>query len=176
MRIISGYLGGRIIKSPRGSGKLLRPTTDKARESLFNILSHRISFNGLHCIDLFCGTGSLGLESISRGAFRCTFVDIYTQLVHENIKSLNLSDKCEIIKGEVLRFLRRNTQHYHLGFADPPYYFQYYNDLISLVANCVDFFILEHNTPILELSAYKNNILMQRTIGKSRFTFINFKV
>ncbi|MGB9695709.1 MAG: RsmD family RNA methyltransferase [Ignavibacteria bacterium] len=175
MRIISGYLGGRIIKSPRGLDKHLRPTTDKARESLFNILSHRMNLEGLQCIDLFCGTGSLGLECISRGASRCTFVDTYTQLVYENIKSLNLNDKCEIIKDEVFRFLQKNKQHYHLGFADPPYHFQHYKELISLAAIYIDFFILEHNLPIIELSIYEDKIVMQRIIGKSRFTFINFK-
>lgn len=175
MRIISGSLGGRTIKSPKGLNKHIRPTTDKARESLFNILSHRINFEGIQCIDLFCGTGSLGLECLSRGASRCTFVDTHTRLVYENIKSLNLNDRCEIIKEEVLSFLRRSTQRYDVGFADPPYRFQHYNELITLVSNCVDLFILEHNTPITELSIYENKVVMQRTIGKSQFTFINFK-
>jgi 16S rRNA (guanine(966)-N(2))-methyltransferase RsmD len=176
MRIISGFLGGRILKSPGNSNKNLRPTTDKAREALFNILSNRISFEGLQCIDLFCGTGSLGLECISRGASTCTFVDIYTRLVHENIKLLNLINQCKIVRDEVFHFLQRNTQHYHLGFADPPYRFQDYKKLIFLVSTCIDFFILEHSTAIDELNMYRNKIVTQRTIGKSQFTFINFKL
>jgi len=143
---------------------------------LFNILSHRINFDGFRCIDLFCGTGSLGLECISRGASGCIFVDTHIHLVYENIKLLNLIDKCEIIKDDVFHFLRKNTQHYHLGFADPPYRFQYYKELISLVSTCIDFFILEHNVPNIDFSIYKNKIVMQRTIGKSHFTFINFKI
>ncbi len=89
IRIISGSLKGRFIPVP--DSKLIRPTMDRVRETLFNLLNNRIDFNGIDVLDLYSGSGSFGLECISRGAKHVTFVEknfqIYKNLL-ENIKSL----------------------------------------------------------------------------------------
>ncbi len=89
MRIISGEFKGRLIKVP--DSKLIRPTTDRVRETLFNLLNNRIDFQGIKVLDLYAGSGSLGLECLSRGAEEIHFVEknypIYKNL-QENIDSL----------------------------------------------------------------------------------------
>ncbi len=79
MRIISGIYKSRILKPP--ASNKVRPTSDRAKETLFNVLSNIVDLDGITCIDLFCGTGNLGLESISRGSAKCYFVDTDIKLV-----------------------------------------------------------------------------------------------
>jgi len=124
MRIISGELKGRLIKVP--DSKLIRPTTDRVRETLFNLLNNRISFEGIKVLDLYAGSGALGFECISRGVSHVDFVEknfvIYKNL-SENIESLNLADRCAIHKMEVVRFtsLSKHSS-YDLILADPPFF------------------------------------------------------
>ncbi len=123
MRIISGYLGGRIIKVP--DSKLIRPTTDRVRETLFNILNNKIDFEGISVLDLYAGSGSLGLEALSRGANVIHFVEknfvIYNNLLN-NLKSLNVENKCKIFKTDVIRFTSTLYHNYDLILADPPFF------------------------------------------------------
>ena len=79
MKIISGNLSGRLIKSPKG--RLTRPTSARAKESLFNFLVHglRFNFDQVHVLDLFAGSGSLGIEALSRGAKFCSFIEHFFQ-------------------------------------------------------------------------------------------------
>lgn len=120
MRIVSGNLKGRRIIAPK---KLpVRPTTDMAKEGLFNILTHRIHFQDLEVIDLFAGIGSISFEFISRGTQRITAVDAN----YECIKFLTqTSEKLElnlnIIKSDAFEFLQKTTLKADLIFADPPY-------------------------------------------------------
>ena len=89
MRIISGIFKSRLIKSGKNI-KNLRPTTDRSRESLFNILTNHIELNSKTCLDLFCGTGSFGLECISRGAGKVYFVDKRIDIVKKNVDVLKV--------------------------------------------------------------------------------------
>jgi 16S rRNA (guanine966-N2)-methyltransferase len=106
--------------------KLIRPTTDRVRETLFNLLNNKIDFNGIKVLDLYSGSGSLGLECISRGADEIHFVEknfpIYKNL-QENINSLDVNSACRIFKMEALRF-SQITDHdcYDLILADPPFF------------------------------------------------------
>ncbi|HUO54878.1 MAG TPA: 16S rRNA (guanine(966)-N(2))-methyltransferase RsmD [Rhodoblastus sp.] len=125
MRIVGGRLKGRALLGPRGEG--LRPTSDRLRETLFNILAHSYGdpVPGARVIDLFAGTGAFGLEALSRGADFCLFVDDSTQgraLIRENVEAFGL--------GGVTRIFRRDARKlgdkppgapYDLAFLDPPY-------------------------------------------------------
>ena len=116
MRIVAGELGGRRIRAPRTG--LVRPTSDRVREALFSILG---DVGGLVVLDLFCGTGALGLEALSRGAERVTFVDTAVGAVARNVGDLGVEDRCEIVRGDALRFLGRDGPAYDLVLCDPPY-------------------------------------------------------
>jgi 16S rRNA (guanine(966)-N(2))-methyltransferase RsmD len=124
MRIIAGKYKGRNIISP--NSKFIRPMTDRVRVSLFDILSNKIDFEGIKVLDLYSGSGSIGLEALSRGANVVHFVEknfsIYKQL-QKNIDSLQAGENCRIFKMEALKFSRL-TEHdtYDLIFADPPFF------------------------------------------------------
>jgi 16S rRNA (guanine966-N2)-methyltransferase len=124
MRIISGEFRGRKIKVP--DSKFVRPTTDRVRETLFNLLNNRISFEGIKVLDVYAGSGSLGLECLSRGASEIHFVEknfVIYQNLNENIKSLNALEKCKIFKMEAVKFTQLNKGlSYDLILADPPFF------------------------------------------------------
>ncbi|MDZ7743515.1 MAG: 16S rRNA (guanine(966)-N(2))-methyltransferase RsmD [Bacteroidota bacterium] len=133
MRIISGKHKGRRIQPPV---KLpVRPTTDVAKEGLFNILMSRIDFEELQVIDLFAGTGNISFEFASRGAPRITSVDQNHQcisFISEFAKKLDMSS-IRAIRADVIRFLERSDEAADLIFADPPYDFQHHGRIIQLV-------------------------------------------
>ena len=116
MRIVAGELGGRRIRAPRTG--MVRPTSDRVREALFSILG---DVGGLDVLDLFCGTGALGIEALSRGAARATFVDTAIGSVARNVGDLGLSERAELVRGDAIRFLGRDGPGYDLILCDPPY-------------------------------------------------------
>jgi len=120
VRIIAGSAKGRILKSPKGM--LTRPTLDRTRESLFNILEND-GFNGAQVLDIFAGTGALGLEALSRGAVHCVFIDHRThRLIAENAKICGFSDMYEVLPLEMSRAVSRlQGQKFQYIFSDPPY-------------------------------------------------------
>jgi 16S rRNA (guanine966-N2)-methyltransferase len=132
VRIIAGSAKGRNLKSPKGM--LTRPTQDRTRESLFNVLEN-YGFLGSQVLDVFAGTGALGLEALSRGAEHCVFIDHYTrQLIVENAALCGFTSQCEVLKMEVERALQRlQGRSFHYIFADPPYNKNLINDTIRLI-------------------------------------------
>ena len=120
MRIISGSARGRRLKEPMGMDT--RPTTDKVKESLFNIIQFELE--GRRVLDLFAGTGQLGLEALSRGAEHCTFVDQRREaaaLVKENVKLCRFEGQARVVQGESQAFLRACGEKFDVIFPDPPY-------------------------------------------------------
>src|SRR6476619_3417898 len=125
MRIIAGLYKGRNLKSPPSLD--VRPTSDRLRETLFNVIAPLIE--DARFLDLCAGTGAVGIEAISRGAFHVTFVDQSRKmcgLIEANITSLNVeSDSYEIVVAEAFDYLRRRTkkeaQGFDIIFFDPPY-------------------------------------------------------
>lgn len=119
MRIISGVAGSRKIKVPKD---VSRPSTDRLREALFSILGQRIE--SARVLDLFAGSGALGMECLSRGASSCDFVDESREagkVIQSNLKGLGLEGG-RVVEGDVFRYLRGRNRPYDLIFADPPYY------------------------------------------------------
>jgi len=124
MRIISGKFKGRIITSP--NSKYIRPMTDRVRVTLFDILSNKIDFKSSKVLDIYSGSGSIGLECLSRGADEVHFVErnfaIYKNLV-KNIESLGVEIQCKIFKMEASKFSRMEEhKKFNLIFADPPFF------------------------------------------------------
>jgi 16S rRNA (guanine(966)-N(2))-methyltransferase RsmD len=113
MRVVAGRYGGRTLKAPKGLA--VRPTADRVREALFSILG---DVSGLTVLDLFAGTGALGIEALSRGAAACVFVDIDTRPVAANLEALGID--AEVRREQALAALRAPDQ-YDLVLLDPPY-------------------------------------------------------
>jgi 16S rRNA (guanine(966)-N(2))-methyltransferase RsmD len=135
MRIIAGTLRGRILAAPRD--RSVRPTTDRTKQSIFDILAARVDFEGMEVLDLFSGTGSLGLEAISRGAATVTFVDTSRDslsLLETNIRLLGLESHTTVHQAEVFWFLKNLRRPYDLVFVDPPFALERIGELPNAIA------------------------------------------
>lgn len=125
MRIVGGELRGRPLQTPKSDD--IRPTTDRTREALFNTLSHNWfeSFENMRVLDLFAGTGALGLEALSRGAKHCVFVEQSVEgraLIRANIENFKQTGATKIFRRDATKLGPVGTmQPFDLLFADPPY-------------------------------------------------------
>lgn len=124
MRIITGKAKGLKLKTPANFET--RPTSDRVKESLFSILSGMKNFSEIeNVLDIFAGTGALGLESLSRGAKSAIFIDVATtDLISENIRRAKFESVCEVYRGDfqrVLKKISRQDLKFDLIFSDPPY-------------------------------------------------------
>jgi 16S rRNA (guanine966-N2)-methyltransferase len=125
MRVVGGRLRGRTLAGPKSAA--IRPTADRLRESLFNILVHRYGdpVGGARVLDLFAGTGALGLEAVSRGAAFALFVDDGTEaraLIRQNVEALGLGGVTKIFRRDATRLgAAHPVEPFGLAFADPPY-------------------------------------------------------
>ncbi|MGA7837084.1 MAG: 16S rRNA (guanine(966)-N(2))-methyltransferase RsmD [Ignavibacteriaceae bacterium] len=165
MRIISGEFKGRRINVP--DSKFIRPTTDRVRETLFNLLNNRIDFENRKVLDIYAGSGSLGLECLSRGASEIHFVErnfqIYKNL-QENINSLNAAENCKIYKMEAVKYSQMfENLDYNLIIADPPFF---KDDIYKVVENLV----------INKYFAEDGFMIIERSIQTKEKDIDNFKV
>lgn len=122
MRVIAGTFGGRTLRSVKDLS--VRPTTDRAKQVIFDVLATRVDLTDARVLDLFAGSGSLGLEAISRGAARVTFVEQSVPSIDAlqgNVRALQVSDRIEVVRADVFRYLKGNPFSFDVVFADPPY-------------------------------------------------------
>ena len=124
MRIIGGKFKGRALRAP--ASQSVRPTSDRLRETLFNILAHAHDdpVPGARVIDLFAGTGALGLEALSRGAAHVLFVDQGAEaraLLRENVETLGVAGLCRIFRRDATKLGDAPADRFGLAFLDPPY-------------------------------------------------------
>ena len=120
MRVITGIARGRRLKEPNGMET--RPTTDRVKEGIFSSIQFEVE--GRKVLDLFGGTGQMGIEALSRGAAHCTFVDLQKQavaIIRENVNSTGFADQGTVIQGDALAYLSRCREKFDLIFLDPPY-------------------------------------------------------
>jgi 16S rRNA (guanine(966)-N(2))-methyltransferase RsmD len=175
MRIISGKFGGRKIKPPSHMPNT-RPTTDMAKEGLFNILQHRINFEGIKTLDLFGGTGSISYELASRGAADLTVVEKDAEMhnfIKKNIEMLKV-ENCKIIRLEVFSYLSTCSGQFDFIFAGPPYALSSIDDLPKMIIDkklIVEggYFVLEH-TPRNEYEKFAG-FKFSRNYGTTVFSF-----
>jgi 16S rRNA (guanine966-N2)-methyltransferase len=136
MRIVAGELRGRRLFAPNGHE--FRPTTDRVKETMFNILNNRVEWDGARVCDLFAGSGSLGLEALSRGAARATFVEndrSSLDVLRRNIEALGVAGRCSVEPRRVETYLDSGPAAFDVIFADPPYRFEGAEDMLRGIAD-----------------------------------------
>ena len=178
MRIISGSLGGRRINPPPHMPHT-RPTTDIAKEGLFNIIQNNIELESIATLDLFGGTGAISYELASRGAANLTIVEkdpkMY-EFITKNIEQLKI-ENCKVIKMDVFSFIHQCNSQYDFIFAGPPYALTTIDELPKLVAEKkllkpAGWFVLEH-TPRNDYKKFPQYVT-ERNYGTTIFSiFIN---
>ncbi len=176
MRIISGIFRGRQIRPP-GNFKA-RPTTDFAKESLFNILIHQFSIEDLDVLDLFSGTGSISYEFASRGARSVLAIEMapmHFKFIQETCRSMEM-EQVTVIRADAFRYLKKPTQAFDFIFADPPFDHPGLAELPDLIfstdiLNKQGVFILEH--PGSYSFTAHPRFLQHRKYGGVNFTFFS---
>ena len=178
LRVIGGKAKGRFLKVPKGSR--IRPTSDKVRESLFNIIPPSF-IEGKRFMELFAGTGAVGIEALSRGASHVTFIESnpgHSKMIYENLELCDFKDSAEVICADVLKSLDKYFKEkpgYDIVFIDPPYNFPKWKILLPKVSTNVSIFdygflIFEHlskvsiNTEIEDFSLYGKYIYGDTTL------------
>ncbi|MBL4677204.1 MAG: 16S rRNA (guanine(966)-N(2))-methyltransferase RsmD [Mucilaginibacter sp.] len=174
MRIIGGKLKGLRLNPPKNLP--VRPTTDLAKEALFNILQNQIAFEGITVLDLFSGTGNISMEFASRYAEKVTSVDRSVHCVHylKDASRQHGLSQIETFKADVFKYLAMETEQYDLIFADPPYDL----DKIPTISKVVfernllksdGLLIVEHQS--MQNLANHPSFVEQRKYGHSSFSF-----
>jgi 16S rRNA (guanine966-N2)-methyltransferase len=135
MRVVAGLAGGRRLQAP--AGRKVRPTSERVREALFNALGSMDALGGATVLDLFAGTGALGIEALSRGANAATFVDADPRAVaaiKANLQATGMAERARVVQADVVRFLtERAPQNVDIAFADPPYAFDGWPRLLEVL-------------------------------------------
>ncbi len=132
MQVITGSAGGTKLKAPEGM--LTRPTADKVKQAVFNILQYDIAGNVL---DLFAGSGQLGIEALSRGASSAVFVDARADalsVVRENLRRTHLEDKAQTVRMDYLSYLNSCRTRFRMIFLDPPYIEKYLENAVKRIS------------------------------------------
>jgi 16S rRNA (guanine966-N2)-methyltransferase len=169
LRIIGGSLRGRVLKAPKGTAT--RPTTDRVRESIFNIIAPFIQ--GAYFLDLFAGSGAIGIEALSRGAKKVVFVEKSKRTasgIRANVQMFGLEDRAEVLVGDVWSHVPK-LMDFDLVFADPPFDCGFVGPLLDLVETSgilkdQGFCIIEHSlkeSPPQALSGL--SLIRQRRYG-----------
>jgi len=125
MRVISGSYKGRILKTVKDLS--VRPATDRVKQTIFDVLTHRMDLGGARVLDLFAGSGSLGVEALSRGAAHVTFVETNrdaVRFIERNLQMLGCMDQADVLREDAMWFIKGCKETYDVIFADPPYAFE----------------------------------------------------
>lgn len=149
MKVITGTAKGKPLSTVQGT-EIVRPTSQRIKEALFSAIQFDII--GTETLDLFCGSGQIGIEALSRGATNCTFVDQSKKSIEvtkKNIASTNLEQKSKVVNSEYNAFLQYNSQQYDIIFLDPPYDKGIIQEVLPKLMKCTkqtSIIICEHNT------------------------------
>lgn len=179
MRIVSGTLRGRRFSPPDSFSA--RPTTDFAKENLFNVLNNIIDFEDIKVLDLFSGTGSISYEFASRGCKNITSIELnykHQQFIAKTIRELKIDKAIRSLKGDSFKFVAATKEKYDIIFADPPFDLKEADNLPDMVMekdllNKGGFLILEHSGK----DKYNDHkyFIQTRNYGKVNFTFFGIE-
>lgn len=172
MRVVGGELRGRVLRVPDLEG--LRPTSSRVREAIFDALEARSLVTGARVLDLFAGSGALGIEALSRGAESCLFVESDRRLaacIEQNLDALGLGGPgsgARVVRAEVLSFLGSLATSHDLALVDPPYSFASWPELLARLP--VRTAVLEHSGGLAEVSPFQT--LRSYRHGGTLFTLV----
>ena len=184
MRIVSGYLKGKKIYLSKD--KITRPLKDIVKESIFNIINHskdyKIQIENSIILDLFSGSGSFGLECVSRGAKKVVFNENYPkaiEILEKNIKNLGCGERCHLIKSDCFELLKNLGQKFDIIFLDPPFKEKKIDELIHLIFEKKilrkgGLIIIHRNKKNRESLSKILKIIDTRYYGLSKIIFSNF--
>ena len=178
LRVICGKYRGRGISSPEGKDKV-RPTSGRVKQALFNILRFDIADKVF--LDLFAGTGQMGIEAVSAGARKCILADTDTALAKKNASAILAEDEYEVVSGDcfsVLENLARKGITLDIIFADPPYEAGMYERIIILTKNVLNedgTLVLEHPAEMILDGGENFNVESVRRYGKKSLTLMKGK-
>jgi 16S rRNA (guanine966-N2)-methyltransferase len=149
MRVIGGSARGRSLKLPKELD--IRPTADRVREAMFDVLAHLDLVEGATVADLFAGSGALGIEAASRGASSVVFVEsdrVATAAIQANLDSTRVAEDttCRVVRSDALSWCRADREHFDVAFLDPPYAFDEWSSLLGIVP--AEFVVIESNRAI----------------------------
>jgi 16S rRNA (guanine(966)-N(2))-methyltransferase RsmD len=175
MRVVAGTAKGRRLAVPRGD--LVRPTTDRVRESMFNALTSLGVVEGARVLDLFAGTGALGIEALSRGAQTGTFVDSdrrSVSLVRDNLAATGLAERAVVVQADALQWLQSSPgrptpgAQFDLALLDPPYRFDRWPELLDHLP--ATWAVVESDRELPELSSWR--LVRAKKYGSTVMTFL----
>ncbi|MEI2639906.1 MAG: 16S rRNA (guanine(966)-N(2))-methyltransferase RsmD [Microthrixaceae bacterium] len=153
LRVVAGSLRGRRLETP--AGESTRPTADRVREAVFNSLDASGFIRGAKVLDLFAGSGALGIEALSRGAGEVTFIENSRPavgVIRSNVEFLGLDGSSRIIAADVMAYLSTRRDHFDLVLADPPYAFDQWDELLELID--ADAVMIESDRAVLDSIRY----------------------
>ena len=167
LRIIAGEARGRRLMAPEGMD--VRPSTSRVREAVFNSLHSLGRLEGADVLDLFAGTGALGLEALSRGAASATFVEsapLALTTLRANVDAVGFNDRCRVVPGDVMEELARLSGDYGVALCDPPYGFDAWAELVSrtpaevLVAESDEAVVLGPEWDVIKQQRYAGTVVV----------------
>jgi len=147
MRVVAGEARGRRLVVPAGNS--IRPTSDRVREAVFNALGSMDAVDGASVVDLFAGSGALGIEALSRGAAHAVFVDdarAAVEAIQANVASTGLADRARVARGEAVGWAATSPSRFDLALVDPPYAFDGWHALLELLP--ADVVVIESDRPV----------------------------
>jgi 16S rRNA (guanine966-N2)-methyltransferase len=147
VRVIGGTCRGRVLRAPAATGT--RPTSDRVREAIFDVLTGVVDLEGAAVVDLYAGSGALGIEALSRRAGSSVFVDRSphaVRAIRDNLGALGLAERSRVVRDDVLRYLSRHHR-FDLALCDPPYDFASWDRLLTRLHAAVA--VLETRRPAL---------------------------
>ncbi len=168
MRIVAGELRGRKISAP--DGNTTRPTTDMAREAIFNALTSLNAIVDARVLDLFAGSGALGIEALSRGARHCTFIERdrdALKSLQDNIKKLGLDDRTTVIRGDA-SIAAAKVVDIDLVMVDPPYEYVDWQGLLAKIK--APLVVAESNREIKEIKGWES--VRSKRYGRTHVTYL----
>ncbi len=177
MRVITGLYKGRTLKTVKDLS--VRPATDRVKQTIFNMLMNRIDMEGVHVLDLFAGSGSLGIEALSRGAGHVTFVESDQEAVRsieQNIGTLGCEELTTIEETDAMYFMSHVRPAFDLIFADPPYAFDQTQNIPGIVferriLKQHGYLVIEHTPDIHFVQTPLYDVGPEKKFGRTLVTF-----
>lgn len=182
MRVISGEYKGRILTTKKDFS--VRPATNRVKQTLFDMLMTRMEFDGARVLDVFAGSGSLGIEALSRGAAHATFVEDDNEAadsIERNLRLLGCEQRASVVRTDAISFIEHCTEQFDLIFADPPYTYETTAAIPALIFGrnllaASGYLLIEHTKELKFDSTRQYDAGPEKQFGRTRVTFLHHRI